>query len=93
MWNQVGPPRLLKDDDITYLLSTLAQPSGNSISTDELRRKIEENQRKGVKERGLVPIMKIDFEPSILTPTNFSALVAHAAGVSITNTIVKKRTA
>ena len=86
MWNQVGPPILLKGDDITYLLSNLARNSGNSISADELRRNIEERNRKSVEERGLVPIT------SNSTLTNYSALVAHAEGESITNTVVRKTT-
>ena len=88
-WNQAGPPRLLKCEDIQEMSLLLTKVSGNSIASDELKAKIQENQTKAAENRGLVPITKIDYEPSRMTLTNYCALVAHEKGVSITDTVIK----
>ena len=89
-WNQAGPPRLLKNEDIKEMSTLLTKKSGNSIASDELKAKIQENQMKSAESRGLFPITKIDYEPSRMTLTNYCALVAHEKGVSITDTVIKK---
>ena len=72
-----GPPWLLKDSDLKDLNNQLTKSNGSTFGRKIIKAKIEESQKKAVMERGLVPIIIEDINPTQQTLTNYCALLAH----------------
>ena len=89
-WKKVGKDYLIQQKDIADNATQLNYISGSTISTNHIRKNIQQAQLRSVSERGRVSLTKMDYQPQSKTLHNHAALTSRKYNRSITTLSITK---
>ena len=89
-WREFGRKRYLDEDKIKEISTEIKIKNGDSLTAKAIKEKIIDSKKESAEKWGIVPLIKLIFNPCPRTVSNYCAFLAHQSRLSLSKTVITK---